>query len=274
MPLDPVSPSPLNGPTALNLRVLQDIEAKMRGSGDGYNGEPLVRQTALTRRERYHARRLAARDRLHRLETDAPWFPRRTVLYGSMPDPSEVDPLCVVREPTGPPRQTDVHVEGTVHGAYRDALFSGVPLYTTRLVRERTFTFPTRDQVRSPADAATVLAEYFSDRDREEFVIVFLDTANTLTGLHVASVGGLAASIVEPRQVFKAAVLANAAAVLLAHNHPSGNPEPSREDVAVTRQLVEAGKVMGIPVRDHLILTDRESDGSPTYTSMAERGLM
>ena len=152
--------------------------------------------------------------------------------------------------------------------AYRDALFSGVPLYTTRLVRERTFTFPTRDQVRSPADAAVVLAEYFADRDREEFVVAFLDTANTLTGLHVATVGGLAASIVEPRQVFKAAVLANAAAVLLAHNHPSGNPEPSREDVAVTRQLVEAGKVMGIPVHDHLIITDHG------HTSLAERGLM
>ena len=202
------------------------------------------------------------------LEIDAPWFARRTVLYGSVAEPLAGDPQSVVREPVGMLRQPEVHV------AYRDALFSGVPLYTTRLVRERTFTFPTRDQVRSPADAAAVLAEYFSDRDREEFVVAFLDTANTLTGLHVASVGGLAASIVEPRQVFKAAVLANAAAVLLAHNHPSGNPEPSREDVAVTRQLVEAGKVMGIPVHDHLIITDHGRDGSPSYTSLAERGLM
>ena len=191
------------------------------------------------------------RGRLRRLETDAPWFARRTVLYGPVAESSAGDPGSVVREPARALRQPEVHV------AYRDALFSGVPLYTTRLVRERTFTFPTRDQVRSPADAAVVLAEYFADRDREEFVVAFLDTANTLTGLHVASVGGLAASIVEPRQVFKAAVLANAAAVLLAHNHPSGNPEPSREDVAVTRQLVEAGKVMGIPVHDHLISATR-----------------
>lgn len=154
------------------------------------------------------------------------------------------------------------------NGAYRDALFSGVPLFTTRLVRERTFDFATRDQLRSPADAAAVLTEYFRDRDREEFVVAFLDTANTLTGLHVASVGGLAVSIVEPRQVFKAAVLANASALLLSHNHPSGNPEPSREDVAVTKQLVEAGRVMGIPVHDHLIITGHG------YTSLAERGLM
>ena len=257
-----------SGLTALNLRVLRDIEVKMPEGGDRYDGEPVVPQPALDRRERYHARRLAVRGRLRRLETDAPWFARRTVLYGSVAEPRVDDPRSVIREPVGALRQTEAYLEGTAHDAYRDALFSGVPLYTTRLVRERTFTFPTRDQVRSPADAAAVLAEYFSDRDREEFVVAFLDTANTLTGLHVASVGGLAASIVEPRQVFKAAVLANAAAVLLAHNHPSGNPEPSREDVAVTRQLVEAGKVMGVPVHDHLILTDHG------HTSLAERGLM
>ena len=251
-----------SGLTALNLCVLRDIEAKMPEGGDRYDGEPVVPQPKLDRRERYHARRLAVRGRLRRLETDAPWFARRTVLYGSVAEPVAGDPQSVVREPVGVLRQPEVHV------AYQDALFSGVPLYTTRLVRERTFTFPTRDQVRSPADAAVVLAEYFSDRDREEFVVAFLDTANTLTGLHVASVGGLAASIVEPRQVFKAAVLANAAAILVAHQHPSGNPEPSREDVAVTRQLVEAGKVMGIPVHDHLILTDHG------HTSLAERGLM
>ena len=258
--------------TALNLHVLRDIEAKMPEGGDRVGGEPAVPQPSLSRRERYHARRLAVRRRLRRVETDAPWFARRTVLYGSVPEPSVsgsrgADPQSVVREPVATLRQPDVH-RNTAHGAYRDALFSGVPLYTTRLVRERTFTFPTRDQVRSPADAAVVLAEYFADRDREEFVVAFLDTANTLTGLHVASVGGLAASIVEPRQVFKAAVLANAAAVLLAHNHPSGNPEPSREDVAVTRQLVEAGKVMGIPVHDHIIVTDHG------HTSLAERGLL
>ena len=260
--------------TALNLRVLRDIEARMPDGGDRVGGRPAVPQPVLDRRQRYHARRLAIHGRLRRVETDAPWFARRTVLYGSVPEPapsaadgSASDPQSVVREPALAARPREGR-GATGHGAYRDALFSGVPLYTTRLVRERTFTFPTRDQVRSPADAAAVLAEYFSDRDREEFVVAFTDTGGTLTGLHVASVGGLAASIVEPRQVFKAAVLANAAALIVAHNHPSGNPEPSREDVAVTRQLVEAGKVMGIPVHDHLIITDHG------HTSLAERGLM
>ena len=173
-----------------------------------------------------------------------------------------------VAEPAVHPGSARITTSTAPNGSYRDALFSGVPLFTTRLVRERTFDFQTRDQLRSPADAAAVLGEYFEGRDREEFVVAFLDTANTITGLHVASVGGLAAAIVEPRQVFKAAVLANAAAILLAHNHPSGNPEPSREDIAVTKQLVEAGKLMGIPVHDHLILAGH------SYTSLAKRGLM
>lgn len=168
---------------------------------------------------------------------------------------------------TKPNSQSADQQGASLQSAYQRHLFSHLPLYTTRLVREATFTFPERQQVTAPDDVAAVLAAYFADRDREEFVICLLDTANTLTGLSCLSVGGLAASIVEPRQVFKTAILANAAAVILAHNHPSGNPEPSREDVRITRQLVEAGKLMGVPVHDHLILTDHG------YTSLAERGI-
>jgi len=135
-------------------------------------------------------------------------------------------------------------------------------------VREAEFTFPQRAQVSCPEDIAAVLREYYQDKDREEFLIVLLDTANTVTGLSCVSVGGLAASIVEPRQVFKTAILSNAAAIICAHNHPSGNPSASQADIRITRQLVEAGKLMGVPVHDHLILTDHG------YTSLAEQGLM
>ena len=151
---------------------------------------------------------------------------------------------------------------------FRSHLFGALPIVTTRLVRERDFTFAEREQVTSPQDAALILQDYFRDKDREEFLICLLDTANAFVGLSVVSIGGLAASIVEPRQVFKTAVLANAAAIILAHNHPSGNLEPSREDIRITRQLVEAGKLMSIPVHDHLIIT---TDG---YTSLAERGIL
>ena len=140
---------------------------------------------------------------------------------------------------------------------YQQVLFSHVPMYTTRLVRETHFTFPHREQVSSPADVAAVLQHYFADKDREELILVLLDQANSMIGLSQISVGGLAASIVEPRQVFKTAILANAAAIIVAHQHPSGNPEPSREDIRISRQLLEAGKLMGVPLHDHLISATR-----------------
>ena len=152
--------------------------------------------------------------------------------------------------------------------AYQLHLFERLPLYTTRLVREANFSFSDRAHVRAPADVTAFLRRYFADKDREEFLAVFLDTANTVIGMAQISVGGLAASIVEPRAVFKAAILANAAAVILAHQHPSGNLEPSREDIKITRQLAKAGQVMGIPVHDHLVIAEHG------YTSLAEWGVI
>jgi DNA repair protein RadC len=156
----------------------------------------------------------------------------------------------------------------TPSNSYQTHLFDCLPLYSTRLVRETEFTYPTRFQVTEPREAATILQDYFRDKDREEFLIVLLDTANTVTGLSQISVGGLSSSVVEPRQIFKTAILANAAAIILAHQHPSGNPEPSREDIQITSQIAEAGEVMGIPVHDHLIITEAD------YTSLAERGVI
>ena len=125
-----------------------------------------------------------------------------------------------------------------------------------------------RVQVCSPADVARVFAPQMRDLPREIFKIVLLNTANIIMGDFIISEGGLAASIVEPRAVFRQAVLDNAASIICLHNHPSGNLEPSREDLSITKQLVEAGKLMGIPVHDHLIIAGRG------YTSFAERGLM
>lgn len=125
-----------------------------------------------------------------------------------------------------------------------------------------------RVQVRSPADVAAAYGPRLRDLPREVFVVLHLNTANVVMSEHTLTTGGLAASIVEPRQVFSRAILENAASVVCLHNHPSGNPEPSREDVAITKQLQEAGKVLGIPVHDHVIIAGRG------YTSLAERGLM
>lgn len=125
-----------------------------------------------------------------------------------------------------------------------------------------------RVQVKSPEDVAALYGPLMRDLKREIFKIVLLNTANVIMEDFTISEGGLAASIVEPRAVFQKAILENAAAIICLHNHPSGNLEPSREDIRVTRQLAEAGKIMGIPVHDHLIIAGRG------FTSLAERGLI
>lgn len=152
--------------------------------------------------------------------------------------------------------------------AYRLRLLACVPVFSTRLVRESTVTYDERVRFNTPESGAGLLRDYFADKDREEVVAVLLDTALTVIGLARVSVGGLAFAIIEPAQVFKAAILANASSVILAHNHPSGNPEPSGCDIATTTKLVASGEMLGIPVHDHLIITP---DG---YTSLAERGLI
>lgn len=89
--------------------------------------------------------------------------------------------------------------------------------------------------------------------DREHFLVVSLDTKNQPVSVNVCHIGSLNASLVHPREVLKVAILSNAAAVMVGHNHPSGNTEPSREDIEVTKRLKEACELMGIHLLDHLI---------------------
>ena len=125
-----------------------------------------------------------------------------------------------------------------------------------------------RPVLRSPDDAARRLIPYLRDREKESFVVLVLDAQNALRNLSEVSSGTLNASLVHPREVFKVAIKNSAAAILVAHNHPSGNPEPSSEDIEITRQLVESGRILGIPLHDHLIIAGN------TFTSLAERGLI
>jgi DNA repair protein RadC len=108
----------------------------------------------------------------------------------------------------------------------------------------------------------------FRDLKQEVFKVLLLDSANHLLRDVKVSEGILNSSLVHPREVFRHAILEPAASIILLHNHPSGNPEPSPEDLQITRQLVEAGKIMGIPVHDHLIISPS------SFTSFAERGLI
>ncbi len=146
---------------------------------------------------------------------------------------------------------------------------ASVPIYRVTLVREGKI--PTYEsRIRSSATAHTVLQEYLDGADREHFVVMLLDRKNAVLGLNTVSIGSLTASVVHPREVFKPALLSTACSVILSHNHPSGDPLPSQEDRVLTARLVQAGKLLGISVLDHIIV----GDGSQKYFSFADEGLL
>jgi DNA repair protein RadC len=120
----------------------------------------------------------------------------------------------------------------------------------------------------SPAEAARYLLPRYSSRPVETFGLLALDARHRVRREAVVSVGCLTASLVHPREVFQEAVVSRAAALVLFHNHPSGDPEPSAEDLALTRRLAAAGTLMGIEVVDHLVL------GAGRYVSLKERGVL
>lgn len=122
--------------------------------------------------------------------------------------------------------------------------------------------------IRSPRDAADVLMEQLRYLQKEHFVCLFLNTKNHIIAQETLSIGSLNASIVHPREVFRAAIKRSSASILCAHNHPSGDPAPSPEDISLTSRLKEAGEIVGIEVLDHLIIGDGE------FVSLKEQGLM
>jgi DNA repair protein RadC len=109
--------------------------------------------------------------------------------------------------------------------------------------------------IRSPDDAANIAGTLIGDEDREVFLVLCLNTKNQVTAAHRCHVGSINASIVHAREVFKTAILNNAASIVLSHQHPSGDPTPSMEDLNVTKRLVQAGQLLGIDVLDHVIVT-------------------
>ena len=125
-----------------------------------------------------------------------------------------------------------------------------------------------RFQVTSPRSIAEFLMPQYGNRPVEQFGIVLLDTKHKVLRTTVLSVGTLDASIVHPREIFREATAGGAAAIVLFHNHPSGDPEPSRDDRRLTERLIAAGMVMGIDVLDHVIL------GDASYFSFREKGTL
>ena len=129
-------------------------------------------------------------------------------------------------------------------------------VYKLTIARE-----PASDYVNMPTGSANsprIVYNMFKDLaatwDREHCLVVCLDSKNHITGYHTVSVGSLAASIIHPREVFKVAILANAASIILVHNHPSGGTVPSEDDRKLTERITEAGIIIGIPMLDHVII--------------------
>jgi len=136
-----------------------------------------------------------------------------------------------------------------------------------QMIREGSLPYGPKE-VRSSRDAAGILRSFLDGADREYVVALLLDARNRVHALNVVAIGTLTSAFVHPRELFKLACLANAASVILGHNHPSGNPSPSPEDMEMSRRLSQAGDLMGIKVLDHIILGDGE------YVSFADKGLI
>ena len=111
--------------------------------------------------------------------------------------------------------------------------------------------------IRGPDDVVALLGPKFAREQREQFLVILLNARHEAVARETVSIGSLNASIVHPREVFKPAILQSAASVVLVHNHPSGDPEPSEEDLSITKRLVEVGELLGIGVLDHVIVASR-----------------
>jgi DNA repair protein RadC len=122
--------------------------------------------------------------------------------------------------------------------------------------------------ITNPLDAAKLVRSQISDFSKENFFVLSLDTRNRLIGIDKVSQGTLNASLVHPRETFESAIRKHAAQIMIAHNHPSGGTDPSEEDIKITKRLYEAGKIMGIELLDHIIVTKQ------SYLSFMEKGLI
>ncbi|CAN5250083.1 DNA repair protein RadC [soil metagenome] len=162
--------------------------------------------------------------------------------------------------------QVTVHDLVRIHGIgeAKACIILAAVEFGKRLGRVRN---PGRPVISSPADVDGLLRGRIANLDRENFVAVLLNTKNEVIEFPTISVGTLSASLVHPREVFKPAIRASAASVILAHNHPSGKTGPSREDREVTRRLRDAAEIVGIEVLDHVILGHE-------YFSMKEHGML
>jgi DNA repair protein RadC len=143
-----------------------------------------------------------------------------------------------------------------------------LPVFRIALVKDTSLPYKEACHLLDPAGVADLIRTHLKQTDREHFIAVFLDSNSKVIGINTISVGTLTESLVHPREVFKGAILANAASLICAHNHPSGIASASAADISVTQKLKEAGSILGIPVEDHVII------GDEGFTSFRQEGLL
>lgn len=120
--------------------------------------------------------------------------------------------------------------------------------------------------IKSPKDVYEMMKLYMDSPTREMMVVICLDIKNQVNCINTVSIGGISSSIAHPREIFMPAILSNSVAIILSHNHPSGIPTPSQDDISLTKKMMEAGKILSIDVLDHVII------GDETYCSLREEG--
>ena len=141
------------------------------------------------------------------------------------------------------------------------------PVYSREIIREDLPVYITTERFSSPQQVFEMFRDLIFET-KEQFLALHLNGKNRIISLDRIAIGSLNQCVVHPREVFKTACMVSAAAILLVHNHPSGDPKPSGEDITITRRLKEAGALMGIPVLDHIIIGDGQ------YLSFVEMGLI
>ena len=141
-----------------------------------------------------------------------------------------------------------------------------IPDYKVMLIKHSSVPSD-KKRIDSPVDVVDMFKTYLDGADREYFCIAMLDRKGNLLGLNTVSIGSISSSIVHPREVFKPAIIIGASSIILCHNHPSGDTMPSNEDIVITRELIEGGKILNIEILDHVIIGDN-------YYSMKERGII
>lgn len=128
-----------------------------------------------------------------------------------------------------------------------------VDIVSIRLVKEASTLWEYR-KIQNPTDAYNLLKNFLSDFDKEKFLVVCLNTKNEPVNIHTVSIGCINKTMVKPMDVMKTAILSNCNKILIAHNHPSGDPSPSKDDISMTERIKNAGKILGIEIIDHIII--------------------